>query len=126
MVLAERAGLSPNAISLIERDEILPCVATLQRLAGALGVKMSYFFDGATQAWVLHVRSRRRLVIRGTGLTIEGLGARLADQQMDPFLIALAPYADMGAGQLAHPGHEFLCCLAGRVRLAADVYLVSR
>ena len=46
--LADLAELSPNAISLIERDEISPSVATLQRLAAALGVKMSYFFESAT------------------------------------------------------------------------------
>ncbi len=75
--LADLAALSPNAISLIERDEISPSVATLQRLAVALGVKMSYFFESATVARILHFRPNQRPVIRGAGLTIEGLGARL-------------------------------------------------
>lgn len=118
--LAELAGLSPNAISLIEREEISPSVATLQRLAGALGVKMSYFFETETLARVLRVRSGERPVIRGAGLTIEGLGARLADQQMEPFLITLAPHADMGTGQVVHAGHEFVCCLAGHVQYEID------
>ena len=75
--LADLASLSPNAISLIERDEISPSVATLQRLAAALGVKMSYFFESATVARILHFRPNQRPAIRGAGLTIEGLGARL-------------------------------------------------
>ena len=37
--LADLAGLSPNAISLIERDEQSPSVATLQRLAAALALR---------------------------------------------------------------------------------------
>lgn len=125
--LAELAGLSPNAISLIEREEISPSVATLQRLAGALGVKMSYFFETETLARVLRVRSGERPVIRGAGLTIEGLGARLADQQMEPFLITLAPRADMGTGQVVHAGHEFVCCLAGHVQYEIDgaLYLLE-
>lgn len=118
--LAESASLSPNAISLIERDEISPSVATLQRLAGALGVKMSYFFENETLAQVVHVRQDQRPVIRVTGLAIEGLGARLTDQQMEPFLITLAPHADMGAGEVVHAGHEFVCCLAGRVQYEID------
>ena len=118
--LADLAGLSPNAISLIERDEISPSVATLQRLAGALAVKMSYFFDSTTQARVLHFRANHRPAIRGAGLTIEGLGAHLEGQQMEPFFITLAPHADMGAGQVAHAGHEFVCCLAGRVQYEID------
>ena len=118
--LADLADLSPNAISLIERDEISPSVATLQRLAAALGVKMSYFFESATVARVLHFRPNQRPVIRGAGLTIEGLGARLDGQQMEPFFITLAPHADMGTGQVVHTGHEFVCCLAGRVRYEID------
>ena len=118
--LADLADLSPNAISLIERDEISPSVATLQRLAAALGVKMSYFFESATVARILHFRPNQRPVIRGAGLTIEGLGARLTGQQMEPFFITLAPHADMGTGQVVHTGHEFVCCLAGRVRYEID------
>ena len=118
--LADLAELSPNAISLIERDEISPSVATLQRLAAALGVKMSYFFESATVARILHFRPNQRPVIRGAGLTIEGLGARLTGQQMEPFFITLASHADMGTGQVVHTGHEFVCCLAGRVRYEID------
>lgn len=39
--LARMAGLSPNSISLIERDETSPSVATLQSLAAALNIRMS-------------------------------------------------------------------------------------
>ena len=74
-MLAERAGVSPNTISLIERDETSPSVATLQQLAAALDVKMSYFFESTTLARILHVHAAQRPVIRGAGLTIEGLGA---------------------------------------------------
>jgi len=118
--LAAMASLSPNGISLIERDEISPSVATLQRLASALGVKMSYFFDSPTVARILHFRPNQRPAIHGEGLTIEGLGARLDGQQMEPFFITLAPHADMGTGQVVHPGHEFVCCLAGQVQYEID------
>lgn len=42
--LAQLAGISTNSISLIEREEISPSVSTLQSLARALNVKVSYFF----------------------------------------------------------------------------------
>jgi transcriptional regulator with XRE-family HTH domain len=125
--LAELAGLSPNAISLIERDDQSPSVATLQRLARALGVKMSYFFETETLTRVLHFRASQRPAIRGQGLTIEGLGARLDGQQMEPFFITLMPHADMGAGHVGHQGHEFVCCLAGVVcyEIDATSYLLE-
>lgn len=118
--LAERAGLSPNAISLIEREEISPSVATLQRLAGAFGVKMGYFFETEPEALVLHVRPGERAVIRGEGLSIESLAARLPGQQMEPYLITLAPRADIGVGHVAHEGHEFVFCLAGQLCYEID------
>jgi transcriptional regulator with XRE-family HTH domain len=125
--LAELAGLSPNAISLIERNEISPSVATLQRLAGALSVRMSYFFESDTVARILHFHPHDRPAIRGAGLTIEGLGAHLERQQMEPFYITLAPHADMGPGQVAHEGHELVCCIAGQLRYEIDgsVYVLG-
>ncbi len=125
--LAELASLSPNAISLIERDEISPSVATLQRLAGALGVKMSYFFESDTVARVLHFRPHERPAIRGAGLTIEGLGGRLEGQHLEPFYITLAPHSDMGTGHVAHEGQEFVCCLAGvlRYEIDSEVYVLG-
>lgn len=118
--LAEQAGLSPNAISLIERDEISPSVATLQRLAGALGVRMSYFFDDATVAKVIHSRAGTRTQIASGGVTIEGLGARLRDQEMEPFHLTLAPQADAGDHPVAHTGQEFVCCYRGSVEYEID------
>ncbi len=119
-MLAQLAGVSPNAVSLIERDEISPSVATLQRLATALNVKMSYFFENTTFARVLYVRDNRRPAIHGAGLTIEGLGSRLDGQQMEPFFITLAPCGEVGSGQVMHAGHEFVCCLTGCVRYEID------
>lgn len=81
---------------------------------------MSYFFESATLARILHVHAAQRPVIRGAGLTIEGLGGRLDGQQMEPFLITLASHADIGAGQVMHAGHEFVCCLTGRVEYEID------
>ena len=61
--LAQRAGISTNAISLIERDENSPSVSTLQNLAGALNIRMSYFFDDHEPTQVLHVKADSRPVI---------------------------------------------------------------
>lgn len=119
--LAQRAGLSPNAISLIERDAISPSVATLQRLAGALGVKMGYFFaDDPAEASVILARAGQRPAIVGQGLTIEGLGAKLVAQQLEPFYITLAPQANTGREWVVHTGHELVCCLVGQVEYKID------
>lgn len=118
--LAERADLSPNAVSLIERDEISPSVATLQRLAAALNVRMGYFFDTQAGTRTIHSRPASRPRLANSGGTIEGLGARLAGQQMEPFIITLAAQADANRDLVVHTGHELVYCLAGRVEYEID------
>jgi transcriptional regulator with XRE-family HTH domain len=118
--LAERSHLSTNTISLIERDEISPSVATLQHLASALGVRMSYFFEDAAETNVVYAKVRMRPRMVSQGVTIEALGARLSEQQMDPFYLTLAPHADAGARRVIHGGQEFVCCLRGHVEYEVD------
>ena len=118
--LAERAGVSPNAISLIERDEISPSVATLQRLAGALSVKMGYFFDDATTTSIVYSRAGTRTQVASGGVTIEGIGPRLPGQLLEPFHLTLAPHANAGGHEVVHTGHEFVCCYRGCVEYEID------
>jgi transcriptional regulator with XRE-family HTH domain len=118
--LAQRAGISTNAISLIERDENSPSVSTLQNLATALNIKMSYFFEDQEATQVLHVRRSSRPVISSKGLQIEGLGGKLNYQEMEPFLISLEPNSGSGERQVVHTGHELVYCLSGNVEYLID------
>jgi transcriptional regulator with XRE-family HTH domain len=118
--LAQRAGVSTNAISLIERDENSPSVATLQSLATALNVKMSYFFDDHEPTLVLHVKAKNRPIISSKGVHIEGLDGKLNYQEMEPFLISLKPNSGSGERQVVHTGHELVYCLSGSVEYLID------
>ena len=113
--LAEQCGLSINAISRIEREESSPTVSSLHRLATALGVPITAFFDsGAPQATVL-VKRDRRLSTHGRGVTMESLGSGLPDQQCEPFLMTLGPGVVAAAEPITHAGEEFVFCLEGEV-----------
>lgn len=118
--LAARAGISTNSVSLIERDEISPSVSTLQSLASALNIKISYFFDDEYQGDVLLVKGAERPIIRGKGLIIEGVGQRLPNQEVEPFRVILEPHAMSGERQVVHPGQEFICCQEGKVEYLID------
>jgi transcriptional regulator with XRE-family HTH domain len=125
--LANRAGISVNAVSLIERNEISPSVSTLQSLAGALNVKISYFFADEEQTSVIHVKSAARPLLQSGGVTIGGLGSQLSGQQFEPFLMTLQP--DAGSGEpVVHLGHEFVYCLQGQItyEIGKDVYLLDQ
>jgi transcriptional regulator with XRE-family HTH domain len=123
--LAQRAGISTNAISLIERDENSPSVSTLQNLASALNIKMSYFFDDNETAQVLYVKSSQRPAISSKGVQIEGLGSKLNYQEMEPFLVTLEPKSGSGERQVVHTGHELVYCLSGIVEYLIDGQIYS-
>lgn len=126
--LAHLAGLSPNSISLIERDETSPSVATLQSLAHALNVRMSYFFEEDAPSSVLHIKAGSHSKIESGGVVIAGMGNTLPSQELEPFLMTLEPHAGIGSErQVVHSGHEFVYCLQGKVEYVVDgnVYLVE-
>lgn len=127
--LARRAGVSANAISLIERDEISPSVATLQNLAAALNIKMSYFFDESQDVSrsIMHIRAKNRSAIHSKGVRIESLGERLRNQELEPFFISLEPHSGSGERPVIHSGHELVFCLQGLVEYVIDyeIYLLE-
>jgi transcriptional regulator with XRE-family HTH domain len=126
--LARLAGLSPNSISLIERDETSPSVATLQSLATALNIRMSYFFEEEAPASILLIKSGMRPKIESDGVIIEGMGRTLPFQELEPFSITLEPKAGSGGErQVIHSGHEFVYCLQGKIEYVIDgnVYLLE-
>jgi transcriptional regulator with XRE-family HTH domain len=119
--LAHLAGLSPNSISLIERDETSPSVATLQSLATALNIRMSYFFEEETPSSVLHIKPGARPRIDSEGVVIQGMGRNLPFQQLEPFVVSLEPHVECcGERQVVHAGHEFVYCLQGKIEYLVD------
>jgi transcriptional regulator with XRE-family HTH domain len=125
--LAQLAGLSPNSISLIERDEISPSVATLQNLATGLHVRVSYFFEDESEQRILHIKPDQRSSVDSQGVRIESIGSRILAQEIEPFLVQLAPHTSSGERQVIHAGHEVVYCLKGKLEYLIDgtVYLVE-
>ncbi|MGA9190343.1 MAG: XRE family transcriptional regulator [Anaerolineales bacterium] len=114
-VLAERSGLSRNAISLIERGENSPTVSSLHLLSTALHVPITTFFEDERQQVTVIVRRDHRLRTEGDGYQMESLGIGLRDQRLAPFLVTVQPGAGNAATPVKHSGEEFVYCLEGEV-----------
>ncbi len=125
--LAKQAGISPNSISLIERNEISPNITTLQALAVALDVHISYFFEEQPAQKILHIKATNRPVLNSRGVSIESLEGRLHKQNLEPFVIHLAPRSNNGGEQVIHTGQEMVYCLQGKVEyhIGEKNYLVN-
>jgi transcriptional regulator with XRE-family HTH domain len=111
--LAERCGLSINAISQIERGENSPTVSSLHQLATALGVTIIDFFRQDEGRAVVFVAAADRLHIETHGVRMESLGLGLPYQQLEPFLVTVAAGAGSVTEPVSHEGEEFVHCLSG-------------
>lgn len=118
--LARLAGVSANAISLIEREENSPSVSTLQSLAESLSVKMGYFFEEESPESVLLIKASQLAAVSSQGMSIQGLGKRLHGQELEPFYITLQPGASSGDRQVIHSGHELVFCIEGSIEYYID------
>jgi transcriptional regulator with XRE-family HTH domain len=118
--LAERSGLSLNAISRIERGESSPTVASLFTLATALQVHIADLFTTVPESSTILVRRNQRLRSRGAGLIMESLGIGLPGQILEPFLMTIDAGAEVVDIPCSHPGEEFVHCIEGEIEYQVD------
>jgi len=118
--LANLAGISTNSVGLIERDEISPGIITLQNLATALRVRVSYFFEEESEQKILLIKANQRSSMDSQGVRIESIGSHIHAQEVEPFLIKLEPNTSSGERQVIHSGHEVVYCLKGKLEYFID------
>lgn len=125
--LADKCGLSANAISRIERGLNSPTVSSLHSLATALDVRITDLFEEGQPGPTVHVKAHRRQVSRIDGRLLEVLGAGFLEPLTEPFLVTLDPGVGNSAGPITHPGEEFVFCLAGQVEfeILDEIYLLE-
>ncbi len=119
-MLAQRSGLSVNAVSRIERGETSPTVSSLHALARALDVPITELFSSEQELTTVFLPRDRRLGSQSEGLLMESLGSGLRNQQIEPFMLTLDAEAESGVEAITHPGQEFVLCLEGTVAYEVD------
>lgn len=119
--LAQLSGLNFNTLSLIENNKTSPSVSTLQRLALALQVPMSVFFQTETpKKSVVYLKADQRQRVAFSYGALEDLGAGIDMRGSQPLLVILEPGADSGPDPIVHTGHEFVYCLEGQLFYNVD------
>ncbi len=117
-VVAEEAGVTESFLSQAERDIASPSIATLRRIAVALGMTIGQILDGAASSGQLVRAADRRavdypsLLARDEFLT-DGSGGRL-----QVILSTIQPGGGTGAEAYSHESdEECLIVLEGRLDL---------
>ena len=120
--LAEHSELSKGMLSKIENAQASPSLSTLARIAAALDIPLTSFFDDVEAHSVFHVKAGRGLdlVPRGSrhGLRGQQLGhQRGTTRRIEPVLYTINRNAKVGASY-RHPGTEFLYMIEGVMEYA--------
>ena len=119
--LARICELSPNTVSLIERGITSPSVSTLHRLATALRVPITTFFEEQPdRVEVILLRAGKRPRSGSARVLLESLGSGLQNQALEPFEVTLKPGADSGRQPIVHTGHELVYCLRGEIEYVVE------
>jgi transcriptional regulator with XRE-family HTH domain len=121
--LAERAGLSTAAVHKIEKSGMTPTIASLMKVAAALGKSVGFFVDeieATRPVTVIRAGERSRLYTSKQGLELQNISGRYG-----PFWVAGAeahvePRADSGEEPMSHPGEELVLLLEGRMTFTID------
>lgn len=121
--LAERAGLSTAAVHKIEKSGMTPTIASLMKVAAALGKSVGYFVEeveATRPVTVIRSDERTQLYTSKQGLELQNISGRYG-----PFWVAgaeahLVPLADSGPVPMSHPGEELVLVLDGRMTFTID------
>jgi len=129
--VAERTGLSPGYISQVERDLANPSIGAVNRIAAAVGMRMSAFFSDGFEPEPSAGRSAGERIPtevvrkgRRKGLTYPGSNVRHelltpSLQRALQILMCRAPAGTThGDVAITHEGEECGIVLAGRLELA--------
>jgi XRE family transcriptional regulator, regulator of sulfur utilization len=118
--LAERTGFSASFLSQVELDQTSPSLASLTKLAHALGVTLSSLLsEGAapSEATVIRARDRGALRSEWSRATMSSLLPRGADQRLSVTLVDLEPGGKSGNPGESISGREFAFVIKGSVVL---------
>jgi len=120
--LAQRSGLSTAAVHKIEKSGMTPTIASLMKVAAALGKSVAYFVDEPATPDVNVIRGdeRARVYTSKQGLELRNLSGRYGGFAMAGADAVVEPRADSGPTPMNHPGEELVIVLEGRMEFDVD------
>jgi transcriptional regulator with XRE-family HTH domain len=120
--LAQRAGVSAATVHKIEKGGMTPTIASLMKIASALGTSVAYFVDEPATPDVTVVRGdeRAQVYTSKSGLDLRNLSGRYGGFAMAGAEAAVEPRADSGPTPMKHPGEELVIVLEGEMEFVVD------
>jgi transcriptional regulator with XRE-family HTH domain len=116
--LAERAGVTESFLSQVEREVTSPSIASVQRIARALGLTIAELFtEEAPRGRVVRHADRRRITYAGLGAVDEFLTSDMTGR-LQLILSTIEPGGGTGDEPYAHESdEEVVVVLSGSLEL---------
>jgi transcriptional regulator with XRE-family HTH domain len=122
--LAERSGVSAAAIHRIERNGMVPTIATLMRIAAALNRSVAYFVDeevhDTSPAVLVRADGRRSVYTSKPGLELAGISGPYGRFFLAGAMASVDGRASSGRKPMEHPGEELVFVLEGNLVFEVD------
>ena len=121
--LARRAGVSTASVHKIEKSGMTPTIATLMKVAAALGTSVSSFIDedvAVPAAIVVRGDERARLYTSKTGIALDNVSGRYGRYRLAGAEALVEPHANSGPDAMRHPGEELVYLLEGEMAFTVD------
>lgn len=118
--LASKSGFSASFISQVELGQASPSIASLDRIAAALGVSLGEFFQqtATTGPAIIKSTERHALQSKWSHARIETLAPSSAGNSVEAILVTLRTGGASGARLHAHETDLFAMVLDGKVLLS--------
>jgi transcriptional regulator with XRE-family HTH domain len=116
--IADVCGFSKSLLSKIENGKTVPPIATLIKIAEALGTKVSVLLDDHEQMGTIHTTkdtSLKNLVKTEKGYSFFAFAVERSEKLMQPFLF-VARRNENKNNIFSHTGEEFIYVLEGQMK----------
>ncbi|WP_028612395.1 helix-turn-helix domain-containing protein [Paenibacillus harenae] len=117
--IADICGFSKSLLSKIENGKTIPPIATLMKIADALGTKVSILLDDQQVSGTVYTPkeiTQSRLVKTDKGYSFHAFAVERGDKWMQPFLFVCRKGEDDKRKVFSHKGEEFIFILEGEMR----------
>jgi transcriptional regulator with XRE-family HTH domain len=127
--IADACGFTKSLLSKIERDRVMPPVATLVKIANALGTRISVLIEAGTKVpsvVTTGAEVAEGMISTDQGYRIHPYATRFERKRMQPFMFTVRR-GEVKEHHLAHEGEEFLYVLDGcvRVQVGPDEHVLN-
>ncbi|MFH5182448.1 helix-turn-helix domain-containing protein [Paenibacillus sp. TAB 01] len=118
--IALACGFTKSLLSKIESGKTMPAVATLMKIANALGVKVADLLDEDSHNDTILNRAEQykdtsKWIKTSNGYSFFAFASERRDKVMQPYLF-LAEKGEVKKRQFSHAGEEFIYVISGKMK----------